>query len=740
MIKKKLFIPLLSTLVIVPALAVVSCKNPMSNTQNLKEKIYLNYSLKTENEKKEFENYNQINMLSEINQYFTKHDHSDELVKFTHGASGETVEFNNIMKNNYASKYMKFDEVKFKEIIKDKFNLSDSFLNRLKFEVDYTNISRDYGNNFDIIFPIRVKLPLISHNNFKYQDGLFIEQTFNFKVKNVKASGSEKINTIKIKPVYDQLIKFKEKNNFTATVKSVSEETKKLVDEWGIHQLDSKQLGSIFEVKTEEFDKPMKDNKQNLEFKKTITDIDLSDPSLKFNEGFLKLRLSVRSKEEIKEDKKKNKKEVVAGAETGITYFVKFEFDKNDPFWKQLKLDELIKVNTIKYTETNTDFTNLDKNNLLVKAKSDFIKDIKIKCIDKTTDYRNSKLLLEILTNESSNNVTSLHKKIGVGKYTDLYSADFTKNNIQAPNFATERLTQENLKSINKDFFKQFDSELFSGGYARSRGFYGEKVKTPKFMHIGEDYIANDFQPVVMPYDGEIIAAYELTTNVPFEGVGTVLVAKIPVQNLSWSPKEKEIYLNDNKTHIYVSFLHLDAQRTLNNKNLEWSAETAQLGDKRTVKVVKSVTPQNPKKVSKGTVIGYLGNNASNGGWMSHAHINLYTNRPSYLSENYFSSKTTRAPLDDKRVQIYTANISNKTFSQIGNIGVEFGIDGQVYKVDPKTGKEDKSMKLDEIPLYLPRLSMLGYEKTKGYANPNLMYKLRDDRTVSFSVKEVNKL
>ncbi|UKS53852.1 MSC_0775 family lipoprotein [Mycoplasma feriruminatoris] len=729
MIKKKLFIPLLSTLVIIPALAVVSCKNPMSNTQNLKEKIYLNYSLKTENEKKEFENYNQINMLSEINQYFTKHDHSDELVKFTTpGASGETVEFNNIMKNNYASKYMKFDEVKFKEIIKDKFNLSDSFLNRLKFEVDYTNISRDYGNNFDIIFPIRVKLPLISHNNFKYQDGLFIEQTFNFKVKNVKASAVEKIDVEKIKPIFNKLVELKNKNNFSIKTKQVTEEIKSLVNEWGIHELNSTQLSSLFDLKTEEFDILSKDKDSKIEFKKTITDVDLSDPSLSINEGFLKVRLAV------KDNSDKNP------TEAGVTVWVKFEFDKKDPFWKQLKLDESIKVNTVKFTETNTDFTQLNKSNLLVKSQSKFIKEINVESIDKTSDYRNSGLLLKVLTDESENNVVKLHKKIGVGKYTDLYTSEFTKNNIQAPNFATEKLTQENLKSINKDFFKQFDSELFSGGYARSRGFYGEKVKTPKFMHIGEDYIANDFQPVVMPYDGEIIAAYELTTNVPFESVGTVLVAKIPVDNLSWSPKEKEIYLNDNKNHIYVSFLHLDAQRTLNNATLGWSAETAQLGDKRTVKVVKSVTPQNPKKVSKGTVIGYLGNNASNGGWMSHAHINLYTNRPSYLSENYFSSKTTRAPLDDKRVQIYTANISNKTFSQIGNIGVEFGIDGQVYKVDPKTGKEDKSMKLDEIPLYLPRLSMLGFEKTKGYANPNLMYKLRDDRTVSFSVKEVNKL
>ncbi|PTD31613.1 MSC_0775 family lipoprotein [Mycoplasma leachii] len=722
---KKLIIPLLTTLAVVPSLVVVSCKNPLSN-QSLSEKIYLNYNLQTEKDKQEFENYNQINMLSEINQYFTKHDHNKDLVKFTtDGASGDTVEFNNIMKNNYASKYIKFDQDKFKEIIKKEFNLSDSFLKRLEFEVDYNNISRDYGNNFDVIFPIRVKLPLVSHNNFKYQQGLFIEQTFKFRIKNVKASGSEKIDVSKIKDIYNELVKLKDKNNFTASVKTVTEETKKLVDEWGIHELNSTQLSSIFDVKTEEFVKLVKD--KEVEHKVTITDVDLSDPSLAINEGLLKLRLGVKIKGKE--------------TETGVNVWIKFNFNQKDTFWKELKISESIKVNTVKFSETNTDFTKLMNDNLIIKSKSKFIKNIKLSSIDKTTDYRNSGVLLEVLTDESKDNVIKLHKKLGVGKYTDLYSADFTKNNIHAPNFATEKLTQENLKSINKDFFRQFDSELFSGGYARSRGFYSEKVKSPKFMHIGEDYIAKDFEAVVMPYDGEIIAAYELSTNVPFAGVGTVLVAKVPITSLPWSPKQKEIELNDNKTHIYISFLHLDAQRTLNNDKLGWTAETATLGDKRTVKVVKSVTSSTPKKVSKGTVIGYLGDHSSNGGWMSHAHINLYTNRPNYLSENYFSSKTTRAQLNDKRAEGYKSSVSNNKFSTIGNIGVEQKTDTKIYQVDPKTGKEDKKKEITiELPQYYNGLSMLGFEKTKGYANPNLMYKLRDERTVSFSVKEVNKL
>ncbi|AME14039.1 prolipoprotein [Mycoplasma mycoides subsp. mycoides] len=434
-------------------------------------------------------------------------------------------------------------------------------------------------------------------------------------------------------------------------------------------------------------------------------------------------------------------------AEAGITKLIKFKFDWNDQFWKNIKLNEVIKIDTIKYGISNTDFLSLTKDNLIVKILNKDVRNVDIKKIEKTNDFRNAKLVLDVLLKD--NKKLELNKKIGVGKYSLLYENDFIKNNIQAPYFTTERLTQENLQSVNKDFFRQFDSELFSGGYASSRGFYAPKITTPIFMHIGEDYIANDFQAVLMPYDGEIIAAYELSTNVPFAGVGTVLVAKVPITSLPWSPKQKEIELNDNKTHIYISFLHLDASRTLNNQKLGWSAEKVVLNNNRTIQVVKSLTPEKPQKVAKNTIIGYLGNNASNGGWMSHAHVNLYTNRPSYLSENYFSTKSNQG-LSEDRIKQYHQNINGKeTWRQFGNIGLHQSPQRPPYtinEVDQITGVEklDENKKKivvkNEQALFLPNLSMSLFEKRLGYANPNLVYRLRDNKTVSFSVKEVNKL
>lgn len=46
------------------------------------------------------------------------------------------------------------------------------------------------------------------------------------------------------------------------------------------------------------------------------------------------------------------------------------------------------------------------------------------------------------------------------------------------------RITQELLPSINKDFFGHYKSELFTGGYGTSRSFYTEKVKTPRLFTL----------------------------------------------------------------------------------------------------------------------------------------------------------------------------------------------------------------------------------------------------------------
>nr|WP_307924799.1 hypothetical protein [Mycoplasmopsis bovis] len=160
-----------------------------------------------------------------------------------------------------------------------------------------------------------------------------------------------------------------------------------------------------------------------------------------------------------------------------------------------------------------------------------------------------------------------------------LFDKQFTKQNIKAPAFATEGITTKNLPSIDKTFFGHYNSQLFSGGYASARAFYADNVVVPRDLYtLVKTILLQIFNQSWLLMTDKLLLAYELTTKVVATGVGTVVVIKIPVANLDWSPKEKEIYLNDNDKHIYMSFLHLDAGKTLNNTSLGWQSETVTLG------------------------------------------------------------------------------------------------------------------------------------------------------------------
>nr|WP_307926270.1 hypothetical protein [Mycoplasmopsis bovis] len=235
-----------------------------------------------------------------------------------------------------------------------------------------------------------------------------------------------------------------------------------------------------------------------------------------------------------------------------------------------------------------------------------------------------------------------------------LFDKQFTKQNIKAPAFATEGITTKNLPSIDKTFFGHYNSQLFSGGYASARAFYADNVVVPRICtHWWRLYCSRFSTSLGSLWRTNCCFAYELTTKVVATGVGTVVVIKIPVANLDWSPKEKEIYLNDNDKHIYMSFLHLDAGKTLNNTSLGWQSETVTLGDKnRTIKVAPTVSADTPTEVKKGQIIGFLGTQDTNGGWMAHAHVNLYTNRNFWLSPNHFNKESKQSNID-KRVKDY---------------------------------------------------------------------------------------
>nr|WP_307940591.1 hypothetical protein [Mycoplasmopsis bovis] len=72
-----------------------------------------------------------------------------------------------------------------------------------------------------------------------------------------------------------------------------------------------------------------------------------------------------------------------------------------------------------------------------------------------------------------------------------------------------------------------------------------------------------------------------------------------------------------------------------------------------------------PTEVKKGQIIGFLGTQDTNGGWMAHAHVNLYTNRNFWLSPNHFNKESKQSNID-KRVKDYKkTNKGKKKHTQV---------------------------------------------------------------------------
>ncbi|MCE6091045.1 hypothetical protein J7894_03375 [Mycoplasmopsis agalactiae] len=716
------------------------CNDPKNNSDVI---IHNSNSNKTS---ELFEKYNQVNLLANIKNYFDKNDHS-ELIKFEGGGKPESVEYSLMMQNNYMSKYIKLDSKAFKTIVKEKLKYSDELLNRLKFSYDYNNVTRDPGNNYDVLFKVKVGLPLASNNKAKYPSGLYSQQIIDFKLKNVKVKDTEKPIADALRPYYEK-IQALTSQDFEVKLQNIEEELIQDIKKHGIHELSSKQYEKILTATSSKLDEILrekdkeieikvgnKSEKYALKFSKFIEDIVLNSADL--GAANAKIRIGVS----LFDTKKKT-----TVWEAGKTVLGKFSIPKEQKLLGNLQLGELIDVHTIGNIEHNSDLSALTKDNLFVNVKSTKIEKVEIEKIETNeNDFRNATVILNVKVAGESNPI-KLEKHVGVGRYSLLFEEQFTKQNINAPAFATEGITTKNLPSIDKTFFGHYNSQLFSGGYASARAFYSDNVVVPKFLHIGEDYLAPDYQPVLAPYDGQIVAAYELTTKVVATGVGTVVVIKIPVGNLDWSPKEKEIYLNDNDKHIYMSFLHLDAGKTLNNTSLGWQSETVTLGKDRTIKVAPTVSADTPTEVKKGQIIGFLGTQDTNGGWMAHAHVNLYTNRNLWLSPNHFNKVATQSNID-KRVKEYKKTEKDKTtYRNVGNIGVEGVLNPKaVHEVDPKTGLalkdgQGKDKVLKELRTYVDTISMLSREQSKGYADPNLVYKLRDSRTFAFGIEDLFEL
>ncbi|MBU4691502.1 hypothetical protein KQ872_00765 [Mycoplasma sp. ES3225-GEN-MYC] len=671
---------------------------------------------------------NELNTIK-INNYLRYNDISHRVFKFkNHKTKLSDIEFSDISRNNYIPNKLYFDFDEFKQILIDEVKLDKSFTDSLKWKYDFHNIQPDPANINDLLMPIKLITPIDKSVAFQ---GLFVENTLNLKLKGLKLKSSDKKSVELINSIIEKL---QAKNDlFTVEINS-SNLTKKtqLLNKWEISNFSTKQLNDIFNVKlSKEID--FVDNTHKLDY--FVKNIDFTH-----FEDLDKINVTIRVV--VSELNKSKPNNIGFDIEKGLD----LNQSVNDKKIQDVLINQSLLAN-LHYSIFdsniyNSDFNNLNKDDFVISSLND---NIRYEIIDyKPVNFRNGSLHLKAKISEHEYELT---KKVGVGEFTNPFKNEFVKENVNAFNFIIDNLTKEDLPKVNSSIYNIYSTKLLSGGYDSTRSVYASRIDTPIFLHVGEDYLAPEYTPIIAPFDAEIVGVFARSLKDGQKEIanasGTTLMLRVEKNKLcNYSPRELEINfgINDESElengYIYIGFIHLDAGLTMNNSDLGWTSSKVSLtkDGKNDFDIVEGVYPDTPKKVSKGEIIGFLGTPDTNGGWMPHVHITVYNDQDKYYNENGIAYNMMQR---SNRVNRYKPN--SNPFSSIRVDGVTAKPAGAVYETDDLTAKQDKTKKLDETPIWISN-PMQQQEHRNGFVNPNVLFKIRGNESFSFDLEDYFKL
>lgn len=155
------------------------------------------------------------------------------------------------------------------------------------------------------------------------------------------------------------------------------------------------------------------------------------------------------------------------------------------------------------------------------------------------------------------------------------------------------------------------------------------------------------------------------------------------------------------------------------------------------------ITPDNPLKVKQGDIIGYVGTEGENGGWMPHVHISVVAGGEKNFNDNYYyTTKKDYYPTRWKRK--YNPDFEG-TWSSIRVPGVAFSYEdyslntqnAKLPKLNPTTGEKIKGEENLEKQYSYAIFPIQNQELKDGLRNPNILFKLRGEDTYAFSIERL---
>ncbi|TQC54105.1 hypothetical protein E1I18_00680 [Mycoplasmopsis mucosicanis] len=460
---------------------------------------------------------------------------------------------------------------------------------------------------------------------------------------------------------------------------------------------------------------------------------------IKFIPGsHLKYELNIRVG--VAENAKDPKKIADTAFDTKIAFTIEDERDQQikDQLVKSALREDLV-IQPIKNSIYNLIWEKLNDYEIFNYSRGGF-EVSNFSLTQKTNSRRNADAKWKVKYNDKD---YELNKNFGVGEFVDLYDTEFMLKNQNLVQFVVNKLTETDLPKINASMYSFYGNNLFTGGYDELRGFYEKSNDSPRWLHVGEDYLAPENTAIVAPFDGELVGAYFVKGGETLhEGIGTNVVTRYKLENLKISPRLKEKWFS-NTDHFYIGYMHQNANLVFNNPELVIESKEV-VADKekrkKTIDVAKGITPKTPIAFKKGQKISFVGTTNNNGGWMPHTHVTIYNPINKYRFATGFDHENGQNY--DKRIEKYSPDVDGSTYKALRVDGV-FSVLGsdKKYKLNPLTASELKNGKNKIIngsrqSLILPIQRYETGDRARGVVNPNLIFKLRGEESYFFNVED----
>ncbi|WP_029906521.1 MSC_0775 family lipoprotein [Mycoplasmopsis opalescens] len=745
--RKLLKLSLASSVFSLSAFAMVSCQNKHntdeSETKNPDKAIENNINLAKDN-----------NILSRfaleaeklVNKNYFKYNEKAEKSlatgeSGTNQISGKSVDFTKIKDfrsfttNDYVYEYIDFDFNSFKKDLLASMD-DEYFKEKIKnenisFEYQFHSIRRSDKDITKVILPI--KFTRIVNKDKKLKESRLVE----FVIDGIKLNASEQ--------KYNKVIELKEKIQSLISEKdlNITIDKAKLaqLENFEANELSIKMLNEIFNINLNEAKKTEINNLLVADKAKYKIFVE----NIKFIPGAeLKYELNIRVGIAQEVEKINNKNVKIGSDFYDISFDLtqSFEIEKvEDAQNKDILIKAALKDDFIIQPINNSIYTiiweQLKDYQIYAYSKSN-LKFESFKLEQKNTSRRNALATWKVTYKDKK---YELSKNFGVGEFADLYETSFMLANQNLVQFSVNKLTEANLPKVNANIYSRYGNNLLTGGYDELRGFYLKSNEAPKYLHVGEDYLAPEATALISPFDGELVAGYYVRTEKSHTGIGGVILAKYNVSDLKIAPRLIEKYFS-NTDHFYIGYIHLDPTLTLNNSELGISSKEIVVSAGKIIDIAQGISPKNPLKIKKGQKIGFIGNQSNNGGWMSHAHVTVYNPANEIISATGFNHKV-RTPYGERVVK-YEPETDKKasSYADARVDGVVLKNEAKKYKVDPLTAEVltknegKKKIKIENGERQTLNYSIQEVEANKGIVNPNLIFKLRGDESFYFNVEE----